>query len=231
LIFQLLLDAASARCAEPQAVVSSSGEVVPPDPVVWVFVPRSLVEDMVVQAQDSQGRAVPTVVERAPGALDLQVWKVSLDTSRDGPVSLRATWQSYGEDSVEATLTVHSSASVPALGVPIVQDAGVTRSVWTCSHQESRDLTVRAPGAVAYELVWAGSKEDWDLGEVQTTTLPSHWRQVWGQRTSPELALGYLNCTGEWFEWRHPRVWVGVRALYADGSKSPLSEGLLITAP
>jgi hypothetical protein len=227
----LLLAPVSAKCRMPQPIVSSDGEVVPADPVVWVFVPRREVGDFVLQAQDAQGRAVPSRVERVPGGRDLQVWKVALDTSGDGRVSLKASWTHYGSETLEASVTVRESWSAPALSAPSVQDAGVTRLSWTCSHQETRDLAVVAPAAVAYELVWAGSEADWARGEVQTATLPSHWSQVFGERRSPELALGHLNCTGEWFEWRLPRVWVGLRALYADGSRSPLSAPLAVAAP
>jgi hypothetical protein len=244
----MLLAPASAKCRGPQAIVSSDGQVVPADPVVWVFVPSRQAEDFRVEARDTSGEPVAAVATRAPGGPELQVWRVALDRTRNGEISLQARWSEGGyPGSVDATLTVLPDWPWRARRTPTAQDAGATRLQWTCSHQESRDLRVDAPDAVAYELVWAISESDWARGEVQTITLPQHWQQVFGSMESSStessstessstespapIALGYLNCTGEWFEWRQPQVWVGVRALYADGSRSPLPAGLQVAAP
>ena len=99
-------------------------------------------------------------------------------------------------------------------------------SAWTCSYQSTRNLTpsVVAP---AYRVEWAASEADFRAGKRATLVLPSRMERFfhWGDQpfVSPaagQLELGHVNCTGKTFDWNGP-IWVGVAALFEDGTEDP----------
>lgn len=227
-----LIAPASADCAHPLPWFSSQASSAPEDPTLWFFLPLDLPIDVSFSALDRSGLAVPISATRQPGAGGLQVWRLALDTTGTGKVTVEARWGDDQQDAAATAVRIQSVWHAPTRTTPRIEDAGVTRTAWMCSFQESRDLRIAAPGAVALELVWADSLDAWNAGDRQRAVFPDHPGRLWGQGApEPRIELGHLSCFGETFDWDRAEVWIGVRALTLDGRDGEISAPIRVRAP
>jgi hypothetical protein len=208
---------AGAKCARPTiAVAPADGSLVPPNPVFHLFVPKHL------------GTAVTARVAGKPVDLERVASNPAFVTFRgSAPASQGRVELAYRAGSVSKSITyrIDRGWKRPAGRVSLAQRERVEKE-WTCSHTDTWSLEVS--DAPAYRVEWATSKAAWEAGRRQTLIVPRRVEDFW-LYTVPktttrggQIGLGHLNCFEETISSKllSGRLFVGVQALYPDGSAS-----------
>lgn len=223
---------AEAKCAYPEPFfVGSADGTVPGNPVLYLFASRSyaltpLKWKPVVHATDRLG--LPVAVEiRAVSttpAFDTYELRASIAAPNRLTVTLGELprWMAHRK-APTATFQVVKRWQKPSLEPVTVVKTRTEASRWTCSYQRSKNLTPSAL-APAYRLEWAESARAFREGQRKSVVLPYNMSLFFqGNRAAPTdalLQLGHVSCQGHTLEFKGRPIWIGLRALYADGSES-----------
>ena len=226
--------AAKADCARAQVTSAPpSGAVLPPDPVVHLFLPQFLAEPSLRVQVSVDGQEVPAAVTRVGTSPAFATLRVAIPTGR----SARRVTVSLDEGHYphELSYRIDRRAARPPRAAVRLREARRVVSHWTCSYTDAWMLTLSA--APAYRVDWAPSREAFDRGEQQTTIFPGHSNQFWRadlDEPAGHVGLGHLSC----FDHTIPAqaierpLWIKVTALHPDGSESrPWPAPRLLSSP
>jgi len=220
--------AAWAECAMPEPAFAVGDGVLPEDPTVLLFWGAGFSAPFDVQARDAAGTARPVVVKKVEQDGVVKAWSVAIDTDGPGKLTLTANGEHFPETSVEVKVTDTSWTPAP---VTIVRQ-GATAHQWTCSHQATRDLDVKAPGAVGFRVRSARTAEALatDGAEVLLPTQPS---VLWGRpsKGAQRLELGHVDCLGDTVSFDGKPLVVQLAAVYPDGSNGPWGAPIELALP
>ncbi len=96
--------------------------------------------------------------------------------------------------------------------------------VWTCSYQQSRDVTFSARAGL-YVMEWAKSEAEYRRGARSTVYLSQRSAESVDHKVSPgRVEIGAIDCYAPNFEWPEGPIYAGFSALFSDGSRGPLPE-------
>jgi hypothetical protein len=227
-VFGLLrAEVARADCASPRAAVAPhEGAVVPPDPVVYVFVPSWAAEKAAITAR-SGGEALAYSSKVVSESEAFTTLRIAVET--DGHDEFELTHDgSYGATTT-SRFRVSEDWARPKRRAVRVRAGEYVVDEWTCSHTDAHFLTVT--DAPAYRVEWATSRDAFANGKAKAIVMPHHvddfW--LWGDQRAKtgagRIGLGHLNCFGESAaSGRGYRSrFVRVKGLYPDGSASKWS--------
>jgi len=227
----LALAVAHAECGMPWPVWSVGDGAVPDDPTVLLFWAGMDFGPTEVHAVDEAGVRREVTVTALPSGPNVAAWSVHVDTDGPGRVSLEARWpEGTGVAPVTAELRVRAGA----VEVPPVQITaeGATAESWTCSHQATRDLSLRAPGALGFVVRAAADGVPLDGPEVQEVVLPPHPDLLWGSRDGrgQRLELGHADCLGDTLVFAGSLT-VQIAAIGAGGQRGPWTAPRVLEVP
>lgn len=211
----LVAGSASAMCASANPIVLPlEGSTVPPDPVLYVFLPEGTtnLRSEVSSGQESlrelwvsspEGAPLPFTLQRLEDGL-ISVYRLSVRA----PVGAQFIVRPFQT----AVSTVAQVEKATVLNV----ERGVEHNFrWTCSYESTRVL-VPSLEAPAFRVTWGKELKDVDAPGAPSVIFPGlhAWlRQKGAQRV---LKLGHPNCTFTTLAWSTP-IFVRVTALMADG--------------
>lgn len=223
---------AEAKCAYPTPFFAGPADgTVPANPVLYLFAPRGyaftpLKHQPVVHATDGLGLPVALEIRgvSTTPAFDTYELRATLAAPNRLTVTLGGLpkWMAHRK-APTATYQVVERWKKPSLQPVTVVKARTQSSRWTCSYQHTKNLTPSTV-APAYRLEWAESAQAFREGKRQSVVLPyNHGLFFLYNRAAPTealLELGHVSCHGHTFEFKGRPIWIGLRALYADGSES-----------
>jgi len=215
-------------CALPAAVVvPPDGATLPPNPVLFVFVP----DHFGIRPSDT----LPlTIVDRSRAKVSFRVtrfgavpafaaYRVDLSARAGTRITVGLRHRLYPDITIARTYSVTDAWKRPPRGTTTVTKVAHASSKWTCSYQSSSNLTPSRL-APAYRVEWALSPEDWRRGARGKLVLPYASLEFWEEKKASQAALlelGHLDCLGFTFEWKGKPIYVGIAALHPDGSEDP----------
>ncbi len=228
LITDLGSRSAGASCMRPRGGFSPpSGTVMPAKATVYLFVPRLHKAmkpiDLEVRGASFVAREIGvTAIDRVvridlvAGGPELSIRWAPKDDAARGPEALNRWLPEDAERGAEVTYPV----GTPDANRATVIDVGHTKYGWTCSHQDTIDLTMTG-NAVAYRLEWS---------DGVSTLLPANESALWGvdedsqSQSSHTLEIGYMNCIGSRVDLEALATLreVELLALFSDGSERRL---------
>lgn len=231
---------AHAKCMYPRPFVSpDSGATLPPNPVLYLFVPGTMTPDAGEDAEvvsvdlSADGSAVASQVELVSRAPAFWTYRVTVARATPAGLKLKVTFAQDPERTLEASYTIGEAS--PAVQKPSRLMGRPWREsyFWMCSHQSTWNipLAVEAP---AYRVEWAYSLSDYETGPRAKVVFPRNLTSFFSWDDSPELPpsiveLGYVSCLGRNVSWAsRRRIWAGVWALQADGTEVALNDAPLV---
>ena len=224
-----------AKCASPMAFVSPSPAVrLPPDPTLYLFVPRWFEVSGLVAADD-RDQPLPMDVEPADGTPSYRVFRLKVHTGASSSFVITSANDDLlpHEYSVAPGWTAASSKGLRLLEVEH------ERHRWTCSYQRTANLKVEDRGPAAYRVEWSDSREEYLDGARRSAVFPPAMDRFFlgwsGQEPGVDvIQLGHVDCLGLTLEFSDAPRYVGVVALYPDGTETISPEEprrLRISAP
>jgi hypothetical protein len=210
-------------------IVPPDGSPLPPKPTLYVFVPgrwgRRPPETPPLTIVDGAGATVSFRVTRAGEVPAFSAYRVDVEARAGSRITVKLKYKAYGEVTLIRSYSVTAAWERPARGATAVTKVEREKRDWTCSFQSSRNLTP-SRFAPAYRIEWALTPADWRGGVRGQVVLPYSKGEFWRRDQSqvPQVALlelGHLDCIGFTFEWKGKPIYVGLAALYPDGSEDP----------
>ena len=229
-------EVAEAKCAIPGAFLApDSGATLPPNPVLYLFVPGHLAAEENDWATDvtvdlsAAGSAVAHQVDRVSSSPAFSTYRVTIALATPAKLEVRVTLAHGFQRVLEASYSIGSSALAVEKPTRATGRPRRESSSWTCSYQRTWNvpLAVEAP---AYRVEWAYWLTAYETGPRESIVFPrrmdSFFRWDDGPEPSPpRVELGHVNCLGHTVSWpsRH-RIWAGVWALMPDGTEIALTD-------
>jgi hypothetical protein len=231
---------AHAKCAMPGAFLSpDSGATLPPNPVLYLFVPGHMAADEgdpatgVTVDLSAEGSAVANQVELVSRSPAFSTYRVTIALAAPAKLDLKITVAHVFKRTLEASYTI--APPVPAAERASRATGRPWRESWswTCSHQSTWNvpLAVEAP---AYRVEWGYSLTDYETGPRASIVFPRRMESFfrWDDErepSPPRLELGHVNCMGRNVTWpSRRRIWAGVWALLPDGTEIALNDEPLV---
>ncbi|MCC7381732.1 MAG: hypothetical protein IT384_07860 [Deltaproteobacteria bacterium] len=223
----LVLSAASsfAKCRAPSPILTPApGSELPPDPVLWFFA-RPQVKAPPLRARDANGHAIAIEItdlkeESAPA---FRVMRLRLRTGAQAEGKIVVEYvEPWSDEWKRAEYTIVNRPASPAAGVEILRQSE-RQYAWTCSYQSTVDLSVSIV-APSYRVEWSSTLEDYRAGLRRAVVLPGDLSRLFGGSSEDPstISLGHVDCTGTTLEWKDPAIFVGVSALFSDGTATPM---------
>jgi hypothetical protein len=217
---------ARARCAGPGVVTSpAAGAVLPPDPTIYLFVPRRAAEQGLARRirVSADGVRVPARVEELSRGDAFHTLRVVVDSGKHKRLAVSAGVGWLARFTIDRAWRAPASRSVEVTMVERREDR------WTCSFTDAWFLQF-ASRADAYRVEWAASADAWTRGAPSAAVFPPTEVDFWRHRAherdaSPgSIGLGHLNCFGYTIPAAALKgpLYVKVTALFADGSEGPV---------
>jgi len=206
-------------CAVSGGGYPQSGDVHPMRARVYLFVSKGE-RRPVYEAEDSQGRPLSITWRALPQALNHDVYRLEFRPLLPGSATL--FWRDgRGERSPMMSVVVSERWKAPDEPVRILEQE--FNFFDGCPRTHTRDLVVSII-ASAYRVTFASSREDYLAGRTRSLIIPGEAHSdERGIRTGRGLVrLGHLTCFGDSFSWAEGPVFLGVTALLADGTETPL---------
>ncbi|MFN7131758.1 MAG: hypothetical protein ACK4N5_06730 [Myxococcales bacterium] len=209
---------AAAKCASRSSwLAPGSGTALPKKPSLYLFVPKGgeyplPASQLPLTLSDAKTRKL--VVHRVT-ALDGQPSfdAYRIDILDSGAFTLHVRL-SFGEwDELQATYEVGRAEAKRDPGAVRILSTSESAYRWTCSWHATRNLHV-STSAPAFRVEFASSAEAYASGPRGKVTVDAS--------RGNELQLGHVNCGGFTFPWGDEPLYLGVVALFSDGSESPL---------
>lgn len=234
LLVLLAARSAQAQCADPSTyVLPLEGSTVPPNPALYVFVPREKpsqddrisfaqrqLRDLWVSSPD--GAPLPFVLERIADDA-IAVYRLTVQAAAGAQFTVLPLHT--------RPMTVARTPSASALKVELGPDQNYR---WTCSYESVRAL-IPSLDAPAFRVRWAYDLAGVEQPSARTLILPGrdgfHYRTTKGREPPPlAIKLGHLSCAMHTLEWSRS-IWVRVTALNTDGSEVTSPQALRLTPP
>ncbi|WP_375767638.1 hypothetical protein NR798_39085 [Archangium gephyra] len=208
---------AQGSCGFPSAGALLTSDVHPMRARVYLFVIKGR-RRPVYEAKDSQGRLIPITWRTMSESLNFDVYRLEFRPMLPGVVVL-----SSPEEPGRTTGIVVSERWKPeAPDVPVRILEQDFSYVDGCPYEHTRDLFVSLV-APLYRVTFASSREDYLAGRTRSLLIPGRADSRDGVKTGRGLVqLGDIACFSDSFDWKKEPVFLGVTALLADGSETPL---------
>ncbi len=212
-----------AKCKGPSTFMAPApGAAIPQNATLLVFVPNHR-EHPKVEVLDTRGEKLSVKVEQVSKTPAFKTLKIQLQAKNTKKIKVRLT-DRY-KRSTEASYIVRpqwrpsSTSGIEILGSEKKQFQ------WTCSGQKSQNLTLTsAPGVTGFAVHWAESEALYRAGATKRFLVPTHMERFFGGKSKASvIELGQINCVGMTFRWKQPMIYLGITAVHADGSESPLA--------
>jgi hypothetical protein len=207
---------AQADCAAPDtAVAPRAGEIVPPDPVLHVFVPSWLVRKDRPRFEVVAGeRVLPTEATQVSASDAFVTFRLAVETGSAGIIELRQDGHTLASYRVDPGWQ-RPEERFAVTGPERVVDA------WTCSH--TNIWALEATPAAAYRVTW-------DALERGTVVVPRDTADLFGGGDEiGRINLGHVSCLGATVpeDQLDTPIEVTIEPLYADGTAGPAWWGRL----
>ena len=156
---------------------------------------------------------------------DLIAYQISYQTKALKTFSITAKWKYKGRTAPVQKASFRIKTQPTKHALQSISIGKVKRYVhkWACSHSRVRYFSVAAPGAIAYQVEWSPSKSAYNKPSLrQTFLLPTNDDNYYSKNPKHVLNFGHVSCFGHTFRWKHKKIYFGLSALFADGSKTLL---------
>jgi len=221
--------AAHAKCMAPRAFLSpGSGTVLPPNPVLYLFVPGRVSNTPPAVDLAVDGSAVASQVESVGSVRAFATYRVTIARETPGTLDVKVTLADAFASVLEARYTIGEAAPAASASARGTGQPRHRSSSFVCSHHDTWDvpLGVDAP---AYRVEWAYSREGYDTGPRVSAVFPRSLGSFFeSSEGEPLLQLGAVSCFGTTFHWPLTPIRLGIWALRADGTEVPLTSDPLI---
>jgi hypothetical protein len=173
----------------------------------------------VYEAKDSQGRSLPITWRNMSEALNFDVYRLEFRPMLPGVVVLSSP---EAPDWPSTPVRVSERWTPEAPDVPVrILEQDFTHFPF-CPYEHTRNLVVPL-NAPLYRVTFASSREDYLAGRTRSLLIPGRADSYGGVKTGRGLVrLGDIGCFADSFGWTQEPVFLGVTALLADGSETPL---------
>ena len=180
----------------------------------------------IFEVTTKHGTRVPVIVrEEASDASAERVFALTIDASSAVvDVAFRSEAAPAHRQRL-GRLVIGASRKEPVLS-EAVRVAGVHSAFELYAEGRILELSVAAS---AYRVLASDSLADWIAGRRSVLLYPGPEK---AETSSSKVYLGDRVCGGTSFEWRGPGAWIGVVALFSDGSESPMpTHPTYVTSP
>jgi len=223
----VLIGDARADCMASSPFLSPAESAkLPPNPVIFAFVPEHMADPTARVASSPAGAQVR--VEKLSANDTFKAFKLTVTEAPSGTIKIAlGIWK--GSDHsyyADAEYEIDPAWKKPAGAEVAITSLTKEIDAWTCSHNQTYNLrpSVRA---VAYRLEYATSYDDFAAGKRQTAVHPASLSSFFAPKEEPGEAivkLGHANCLYETFRWPAALIYTGLVALHPDGSETPASK-------
>lgn len=124
----------------------------PPNPVVFLFVPTDAPFSRALVARGHGGRVVPAEVQFESHTPALETYSIHLETVEPGRLTIEVSFLDP-RTTVRATYTVDRAWKRPPRALEI-RRVERKRYSWTCSYEDSLRVFLAPDDAIAYRLGW-----------------------------------------------------------------------------
>ena len=203
-------------------IVPVPGTALPPDPVIYAFVPEHMADPGAYIESDDPDASV--TIKRVSGNDTFNAFELSVK-KKPGAFKVVVSMKVGKSESVyaESEYSVDAAWKKPTAKIVKIDKLTKESSGWTCSHNLTYNLHPSVQ-AMAYRLEWAKSREDFDAGKRETAVFPYSLQPFFDKKPGPAPAvvkLGHANCLSDTFRWPSAFVYAGLTALHPDGSETP----------
>ncbi|MCB9654888.1 MAG: hypothetical protein H6729_12235 [Deltaproteobacteria bacterium] len=222
---------AFARCAPAELVVTPSAKtVLPPNPTLYVFAPQK--EPPQVRVKDGRGKKLRTTITPLPSPPAYTAFAVRIESS--APSELRVEMHErkrpgtivrrrYQVRPIDTAQPVSSDIARPSH----VMSKDETSDRWTCSYNETANLTVD-DWAPAYEVRWRDAQVEHSV--VVPPRADAFFERDPASSSTAKLELGHVSCLGQTFEFTKT-IDLRIVRLGVDGVASTESSPITVEPP
>ncbi len=207
-------------------IVPVPGTALPPDPVIYAFVPEHMADPGARIESDDPDASV--AIQRVSGNDAFNAFRLNVKKKKPGAFEVVVSMKVGKSESVYAAsgFTIDPAWKPPADKVVKIDKLTKESDSWECSHNLTYNLQPSVQ-AMAYRLEWARTQEDFASGKRESAVFPYSLQPFFDKKPEPAPAvvkLGHANCLSNTFEWPSAFVYAGLVALHPDGSETPPEE-------
>jgi hypothetical protein len=207
-------------------IVPVPGTALPPDPVIYAFVPEHMA-DPGARIESDDGEASVTI-ERVSGNETFNAFRLDVKKKAPGSFEVVVSMKVGKSENVyaESSFTIDPAWKPPTDEVVKIDELTKESEAWECSHNMTYNLHPSVQ-AMAYRLEWSKTQEDFASGKRESAVFPYSLGPFFQKKPEPAPAvikLGHANCLSNTFRWPSAYVYAGLVALHPDGSETPAGE-------
>ncbi len=204
-------------------IVPVPGTALPPDPVIYAFVPEHMADPGARIESDDKG--VSVTIQRVSGNDTFNAFRLDVKKKTPGAFKVVVSMKVGKSENVYAasSFTIDPAWKPPADKVVKIDELTKESLAWECSHNMTYNLHPSVQ-AMAYRLEWSKTQEDFAAGKRESAVFPYSLAPFFEKEPSPAPAvvkLGHANCLSDTFRWPSAFVYAGLVALHPDGSETP----------